>query len=138
MAHGLISSKNTNKNKKIDKVKRSLTLRCLCQYCDPRYDWAGQCSEFRLSGLSASHVIIYCGIYHTTKTIPKGYGCFSQINKTNPSWEITCGQKLKIKDQFQDLFKLFTLGNFQRLKLLSHFENKIFTMGYYLWSQFEN
>ena len=60
MAHGLISSKNTNKNKKIDKVKRSLTLRCLCQYCDPRYDWAGQCSEFRLSGLSASHVIIYC------------------------------------------------------------------------------
>ena len=60
MAHGLISSKNTNTNKKIDKVKRSLSLRCLCQYCDPRYDWAGQCSELRLSGLSASHVIIYC------------------------------------------------------------------------------
>ena len=62
MAHGLISSKNTNKNKKMDKVKRSLTLRCLCQYCDPRYDWAGQCSEFRLSELSTSHVIIYCDI----------------------------------------------------------------------------
>ena len=63
MAHGMISSKNTNKNKKIDKVKRSLTLRCLCQYCDPRYDRAGQCSEFRLSGLSASHVIIYCDFH---------------------------------------------------------------------------